>query len=139
MSRIFIEVFEFTNFNWILSKNDIESFRTKKILTIGRLSVLSIFCSFLIHNFFLSKTNTMCPYTYKIPVFNSGTDTEKNVLNIPGTNRKHNVKKCSFHNVLTQRRFQDNLKVLHFRMANFYEYILTIFQLEVEKFINART
>ena len=75
---------------------------------------------------------------HKIIFFNSGklfttpTDTEKNTLNIPSTHRKHNVKKCPFHNILSQVRFQENLKISkqklpHFAKENFYDYLICVF------------
>ena len=59
LNRIFIVVFEFTNFNWILAKNDKECFTTDKILTIGRLSVHSMF-NFCFFCFFFLFCFTNC-------------------------------------------------------------------------------
>ena len=106
LSNIWVVVSEFRNFNWILAKYDIECFSTGKILTIGWLSLVTMF-------FFYSPLF----YTHK---FNSGKnlltiliDTKEITLNMRSTHRKHNVKKYPFHNILSQHWFQDNLKIFN--------------------------
>ena len=71
MSIIFIVISEFTKVNWILAKNYIEFFSTKKILTINRLSVVSMVCVF--DSLMFSKLKrTKYTYMHKILFFYSG-------------------------------------------------------------------
>ena len=84
----------------------------------------------MIHYFFQIKTYYVRLHAQKL-YFNSGKNllttliyTEKSTVNIPNPHRKHNVKKYPFHNILSQLRLVNNLKIFKQNYSKCTYYIL---------------